>query len=118
MSRYFCHECTIASGLVKPAIPDSFTGTNEQLGRHIKHTIPTSIYPVNGIFNDGTYATYSGYIASAIGAGFLEVDDQNRKNLVWYAGKEVGVEVRNGVFTAPANGVKVVLPEDASQLHA
>jgi hypothetical protein len=80
--------------------------------------LPTGNYPVNGVFSDPTYAVYSGYIASSLNAGFLEIDNQNRKNLVWYAGKEVGVEIRSGVFTAPAQGVKVVLPEDDSRLHA
>lgn len=116
MSTYYCHDCSISLGLIVPQIPTSLTGTNYQLERYIKHTAPTGTYFVNSVFDDPL--AYSGYIVTGTMSGFLEVDDRNRNNLIWYAGERTGVEYRNGVFVAPTNGVKIVLSQDYSKIHA
>lgn len=118
MSRYYCHECSILNGLVTPASPVSLTGTSYQLGKFIKHTAPTGTYPLNSIFDDPTYDTYSQYVVTGTASGLLEIDDGNRKNFIWFAGRRTGAEYRNGIFIAPTSGVKVVLPEDDTKLHA
>lgn len=51
-------------------------------------------------------------------SGLLEIDDFGRKNFIWYAGEITGAEYRNGIYVAPTNGVKIVLPENATRLHA
>ena len=116
--QHYCYLCTISQGLVKPANPISLTGTSYQLGKFIKHTAPTGTYPLNSIFNDPTYDTYSGYIVTGTMSGLLEIDDNGRKNFIWYAGETTGAEYRNGIYIAPTNGVKIVLPEDSTRLHA
>lgn len=119
MPTYYCHECSISLGLITPQIPiSSLTGTNYQLERFIKHTDPTGTYNINSVFNDPTYSVYKDYIVTGTMSGFLEVDDRNRNNLIWYAGKYTGVEYRDGVFVAPTNGVKIVLFHDESLIHA
>ncbi len=108
----------MSQGLVKPANPISLTGTSYQLGKFIKHTVPTGTYPLNSIFNDPTYNTYSGYIVTGTMSGLLEIDDYGRKNFIWYAGENTGAEYRNGIYVAPTSGVKIVLPETSTRLHA
>lgn len=117
MSQYFCYSCAV-SGLITPAVPASLTGTAYQLGRFVKHTMPTGTYSVNSIFDDPTYDKYKSYIVTGSVSGFLEIDHLRRKNLIWYAGEQTGAEYRNGIYVAPTNGVKIVLPEDTSRLHA
>ena len=99
-------------------MPTSLTGTSYQLEKFIKHTAPTGTYPINSIFNDPTYDTYSSYIVTGTISGLLEIDNQGRKNFIWYAGKYTGMEYQSGIYVAPTNGVKIVLPEDATKLHA
>ena len=117
MTQFFCHLCSV-SGLVTPELPTSLTGTFYQLEKYIKHTAPTGTYPLNSIFVDPTYNAYSGYIVTGTMSGLLEIDNYGRKNYIWYAGEITGAEYRNGIYVAPTNGVKVVLPEDATRLHA
>ena len=118
MAQYYCFDCRILLGLLPPINSVSLTGTPYQLARYIKHTAPTGTYSVNSIFVDPTYITYSNYIVSGIVSGFLEIDYYGRNNLIWFAGELTGAEYHNGVFVAPTNGVKIVLPEDETKLHA
>ncbi len=117
MPQYFCHSCSVL-GLVTPAIPASLTGTSYQLEKYIKHTAPTGTYPINSIFDDPTYDAYSGYIVTGTISGLMEIDDYGRKNFIWYAGEKTGAEYQNGVFIAPTSGIKIVLLEDDTKLHA
>lgn len=117
MSKFFCHLCSV-SGLITPELPTSLTGTFYQLEKYIKHTAPTGTYPLNSIFIDPTYNTYSGYIVTGTMSGLLEIDERGRKNYIWYAGETTGAEYRNGIYVAPTNGIKIVLPEDSTRLHA
>jgi hypothetical protein len=108
----------MSRGLVIPANPVSLTGTSYQLGKFIKHTAPTGTYPLNSIFDDPTYSTYCDYVVTGTASGYLEMDNNNRKSFTWYAGQRTGAEYQNGVFVAPTSGVKIVLPENDSKLHA
>jgi hypothetical protein len=73
---------------------------------------------LKSIFNDGRWATYQDYMVDAVNSGCLEIDDQNRKNLVFLAGKETGVTLQSGRFVASCSGVKVVLSEISGRIHA
>jgi len=86
----------------------------------MKHTAPCSsaIYPINSVFKDPTYETYENHIVNAAASGFLEIDDRGRKNIIWFAGSQIGVEYNDSVFVAPTDGVKLVLPEDENKIHA
>ncbi len=86
----------------------------------MKHTAPSAsaVYPINSVFNDSTYQSYENHIVNAAASGFLEIDDKGRKNIIWFAGSQIGVEYHNGVFVTPTDGVKLVLSEDDNRLHA
>jgi hypothetical protein len=118
MADYYCHACIRSGNLVSIAVPVDLTGTQYQLAKFIKHTIPTGNYPVNSIFNDRTIQAYHGYIVNTSASGCLEVDDMGRKNMVWVAGKTVGGTIQHNLAVTPNDAVKVVLPENASALHA
>jgi hypothetical protein len=120
MSQHYCHQCSVSIGLKLPSEPDTLnlTGTAYQLEKYIKHTSPTGTYQVNSIFDEPNFDSYRNYIITGTISGMLEIDDRGRKNLIWYAGEQTGVEYRNGAFIAPANGIKIVLPEDSQCIHA
>ena len=120
MAQYYCHQCAISGSLVRPVSSSSLTDTLYKADKFIKHTPPSAsaVYSINSVFNDSTYQTYESYVVNAAASGFLEIDNRGRKNIIWFVGSQVGVEYHNGVFVAPTDGVKLVLPEDESKLHA
>lgn len=73
---------------------------------------------LKSIFNDGSWAAYQGFMVDAVNSGCLEVDPQNRKNLIILADKETGVTFQSGSFVASCSGVKVVLSEVSGYIHA
>ena len=119
MAQYYCHTCSISRALVHPVSPSSLTDTVYKLDKFIKHTAPaaSSVYGITSVFEDPAYYSVESYLVNAAASGFLEIDDRGRCNLIWYAGSRVGAEYHNGVFVAPTDGVKVVLPEDDAKIH-
>lgn len=118
MSQYYCHACAISTGQYTPLYPGNLTGTSYQCGKFMKHTIPTGTFAgKNSIFNDPTYKTYFNYVVTGTAAGMLEIDDVNRMNLIWYAGYKTGVELINGVYNAPTDGVKIVKFSIPDEIH-
>lgn len=118
MSQYFCPQCAESNGLITAASPATLTGTQYQLDKFIKHTAPSGSHQLNSIFDDPTYDEYRRYVVTTTASGLLEIDDQGRKNLWWFAGSQTGAEYRNGVYFAPTDGVKIVWPENDTKLHA
>ncbi len=116
--KYFCHQCAISNSLITPASPTTLTGTRYQLDKFIKHTAPSRSYHLLSVFDDPTYGAYSSYVVSTGASGMLQIDDHGRKNLIWFAGRRTGAEYQDGVFAAPADGVKVVWAESDTKLHA
>jgi hypothetical protein len=120
MTTYFCHECARKYGHVSPVTPSSGLGptTSYQLGKFIKHTVGTSGYNLNSVFNDPLWSTYQDYLVAGTASGCLQIDDKGRKNLIFFAGKETGLQYQSGVFSASCSGVVVVCSEDAGKIHA
>ena len=120
MKKYYCHECAINLGLISGVKPEplNLTGSSYLFQKFEKHTqIPTGSGIIS-IYSDPTYATYRDYTISGYFSGSLEIDDRNRKNLIWYAGKDVGVTYLDGKFQFPTDAVKVVLSENTASLHS
>ena len=101
-----------------PAETGSLNSSVYQLEKYLKHTAPTSACIVNSIYDDPSWATYENYTVSAGASGWVEVDNQHRVNMVWYAGKNTGVTYKNGVYSMPTNCIKVVLIHDAFKIHS
>ncbi|MBU2507054.1 MAG: hypothetical protein KJ799_10070 [Bacteroidetes bacterium] len=119
MPKYYCHECSIKRKLLDENYPlTNLTGSSDQLGKFIKHTSPTQSYDVNSIFNDKDYSDYKNYIINTLASGSVEVDDYNRKNIVYCAGKTIGFTFIKGSIQIPADAVKVVLHQDDYKIHS
>ena len=117
MSTYYCHDCAITNGILQPALPQPLTGTQYQLEKYLKHTTTTTAYNFNTVFTGPSSYTYSNFIVSAVSSGHVEVDDQNRINVVWVASTPTGIAMRNGSFVGPTDAVKVVLHSNALKIH-
>lgn len=60
---------------------------------------------------------YQDFMGDAVYSGSLEVDDQNRKNLIVLSNTDTGVNFQSGSFEASCSGVKVVLSEVSGYVH-
>lgn len=118
MSQYYCHVCSTNLGIVNPEVPTEITDTSYQLVKFIKHTAPTGTYDINSVFSDPSTQAYRGYIVTGTLSGYVQIDDQGRKNLLWVAGKEIGATIDKGKGVTPADTVVVVFPEDEGRIHA
>lgn len=119
-NTYYCHDCSIKRwGANHNHTTTNLTGSTYTLGKFLKHTIPPPLSgsPIVSVFNDGDYPKYSGYVVNAMASGSTEVDYQGRRNVIWYAGKDVGVLYSGSTFTASTDTVKVVLAHDATKVH-
>lgn len=120
MKQYYCQKCVRDQGLIARIDTNSLnlTGSNYLFEKFEKHTkIPTGTDYIS-VYNDPTYQNYKGYTISGSLSGFLEIDEKNRKNLIWHAEKYIGVTYDGGNLIFPIDAVKVVLPEDTGRLHS
>lgn len=117
MKKYYCHDCAITNGLLKPAVPSPLTATQYQLDKYLKHTAPTSNYAFNTVFTTPASETYQKYIVTAVASGHVQIDDKGRVNIVWVASEQTGITYQNGVFVGPTNTVKVVFHDDDNRVH-
>jgi hypothetical protein len=117
MSTYYCHLCCRTLGLIAPADASAINASGYVLEKFIKHTAPTGTYPVNSVFDNTDWHKYKDYAVVTAASGCLEIDDQNRKNLIYFAGERTGLRYDNGQFTCPCSGVKLVRAENVTRLH-
>jgi hypothetical protein len=117
LKTYYCHQCARELGLVTPADASAMTASGYLLEKYIKHTAPTGIYPVNSIFQSSDWQKYKSYALLTAASGCLEIDDQNRKNLIYFAGEKTGMRYDGGVFTCHCSGVKLVCAENVVRMH-
>ncbi len=117
---YFCHKCSIELGHLNTASLDylDFTGSAYLLNKFVKHTIPPTQSGLISIFLDDGYSSYSDYIVNSIASGSVEIDSKSRKNIVWYANKDIGVTFKDGVVQESGSVVKVVLHDNTNKIHA
>ncbi len=118
MSEYYCHKCSGELGWMNVQNPADLTGTEYQLAKFIKHTIPTYYGGSLSVFDDPAYSTYATYVGNTSGSGCLEIDDSGRKNLIWVAGKNTGFTYVNGIFRQPEDAIRVVLYDNQLKIHA
>jgi len=124
MSIYYCRNCAITRGDINQSLIPAANLTGDangyQLDRFLKHT-ETGYYTggVVSLFKKPEYDYYKTYILGASISGCLEIDDKNRKNIVYWAGEKIGCSYDpiSGQVVYPESGVRVVLYEDDAKIH-
>jgi hypothetical protein len=121
--KYYCCQCGIKLGYIN-AIDHytDFTGSVDSylFDKYLKHTSQplTSSLGANSIFKDSDYDTYKNYIIDTAKSGSVEVDNENRINLIWFANEETGQSFINGQFEQKTDSVKLVLHNNEQKIHA
>lgn len=120
MSEYYCHRCALAQPLFTPVQVDALnlTGSQYQLEKFVRHTMPTDYSGLLSVFDNPAYDKYKGFTVNGSASGSVERDDKGRTNIVWYAGQNIGVTYRDGVFFTTADTVKVVLVNNQIRIHS
>jgi hypothetical protein len=116
---HYCHSCAVRLRLINPidATMQNLTGSRYQLEKFVKHTAPQEYNGEISVFFSRDYSAYRDYTISGSLSGSLQIDEQNRKNLIWYAGKDIGITYENGIYKCPNDAVKVVLAENPTGIH-
>lgn len=120
MNDYYCHKCALTLSPFSSIVEvdkQNLTGSSYQLSKFIKHTTPMSLFGRISVFNQPEYKNYRGYSVSASVSGSVEIDSRERMNIIWYAGRNVGVTYNNGCFECDADTIKVVLSHDENKIH-
>ena len=116
--QYFCHDCAISLGHLRPAAPVALTATQYQLEKYLKHTVPASAQNFNTVFTSPPSSTYANFLITAVASGHVQIDDAGRINVVWVASCQTGISLHGGQFLGPTDAVKVVLHHDHNRIHA
>lgn len=120
MEDYYCHSCSVKCGFLNPGSVDhfNFTGSTYLLDKFVKHTIPPKSGNLVTIFSDPSYEAYKNYTINTMASGSTMIDQMGRKNIIWYASKDIGLTFLNGVpHTGSTDVVKVVLSDDSTKIH-
>jgi hypothetical protein len=117
MSQHYCRECAARQGWIDPPLPSNLTGSQYQVDKFLKHTLPTNTPKRTGVFDDPSYPAFADYMISSSMSGSVEVDDSGRTNHIWYAGKRVGATFENGQPVLPNDAVKLVLSHSSQSVH-
>ena len=121
MREYYYHDCALKIGVIVPfdTTTINLTGSLYQFGKYIKHTAPTGGYNnLLSIFNRPDYSSYLGFTVSASLSGCAQIDDCGRTNLVWYAGRHVGMTYSGLKYSCADDAIKVVLHHDLTFIHS
>lgn len=124
MSTYYCRSCAIALGYIDrsllPSVDLIGDASGYQLDKYLKHT--STGYYANGtvsLFSNPDYENYKTYVVGTTISGCLEIDASGRKNLVYWAGQQIGCyyDPATGAVVYPESGVRVVLYRDEAKIH-
>lgn len=120
MERYYCHKCSVDQGyLIKGCAEHiNFTGNTYKLEKFIKHTVPKNQSGLLSFYSDSSYEAYKDYSINTLASGSTMFDINNKKNIIFFAGKDIGLTFLNGVLQGTANVVKVVLSNRESRIHS
>ncbi len=116
--QYYCVDCAMACGRLRPAIPANLFHTQYQMEKYVKHTAPSSTFSFNSVFSDPSTIAYRDYIVTTVSSGPVQVDSLGRLNVMWVASKETGISYQNGRFYSNTHAVKVVFHDDQFKIHA
>jgi hypothetical protein len=119
MPKHFCHACALRANYINPVEPGLVNPTGSQylLEKFVRHTAPLDYKGKLSVFNSPDYSSYSDYSVTASLSGCAQIDDLGRTNLVWYAGKHVGITYENGKYSLPNDGIKLVFHDNSLKIH-
>jgi hypothetical protein len=119
MSKYYCHPCASSMGELNNIHSSAPIASTYQIDKYLKHSIRSSSYNIQSIFDNPSTKLYQGAIVKASCAGSVEYDDKGRKNIIVVGSTgRTGCRFQNGKFVRENDMIKVVLSTDPEKIHA
>ena len=100
-----------------PPHGDRLTDNRYKLEKYRKHTDPSSSSYYKTVFTDVTSESYQKHIVTAVASGYVQVDTQNRVNIVWVGSETTGIALKGGNFIGNMSAVKVVYHSNTNKIH-
>lgn len=118
MTTRYCRPCGAELGFLNDVHSSDVLGTTYQLTKFMKHTVPRAFLDSVSVFETASTGRYADYVVDTAACGTVEIDDRNRRNLIWLAGDRTGFRYKGRILQGPADGVKVVLSSESGKIHA
>lgn len=127
MPKYYCNKCAgnyLESNFV--GANTNFTGSNYQNNKWYKHMEGSGSYPLNSVFKkedfegNSEYDTYKNYMIEGKYSGSLEIDDKGRENIIYFAGKDIGLTLdsNDNIISNQNEFLKIVCWKDVNHIHS
>lgn len=117
-SMYYCHECAERHGLLNDL---QLTGSNPstfQIAKARKHAGPTSTTTgINSVLNSGSTAEQDYLSHKALEAGFVEVEANGCRALVYQSSAYIGTRFDSAAPTEQLDSFRWVLSTGSSLAH-
>ena len=118
MNTYYCHDCAVINGTLRPPPEgEGLTDNSYKLDKYIKHTLPSSSSDHKTVFTGVASESYQNFVVTAVASGHVQVDSQNRINIVWVGSETTGIALQGGRFVGDTSAVKVVCHSDTNKIH-
>ena len=121
---YYCHVCGDNLGYIAPINISGINMTGYYPGqpyspidKYFKHVQYTGQQGIVSIYNTPDYDTYRQFGINAYLSGCVEVKDGFRTNLLWYAGRDIGLRYNNGIIQWPEDTVRLTFHDNAFKFH-
>ena len=117
-STYYCHECAERHGLLNGLHPPSTNPSSFQIVKARKHAGPTSTSTgINSVLNSGSTAEQDYLARRALEAGFLEVEANGCRSLVYQSSADVGTRFESATPTEQLDSFRWVLSTASTLAH-
>ncbi len=122
MPTYYCPACADALKLKNGIDTSSLLGSIYQQEKFTKHTVsqPATSEPAKSRFDSSSTQYYGDCIQETVEKGFIEIDDQNRKNVLFCpsTGSSLGTKYKWGKLASRPDTVVAVKTSDPGGIHA
>lgn len=117
-STFYCHRCADSLGLLSGLHLTSTSPSDYQIQKATKHLGPSSTFSgVNSVLNSCSTGEVDRLSRKALEEGFLEVEPNGCRSLVYQSSCNVGTEFHSTEPTIPLDSYRWVLSTSSSLAH-
>jgi hypothetical protein len=117
-STFYCHICADGLGLFEGLHLTSINPSSYQTAKAVKHTgVTLSSTGINSVLNSGSTAEYDDLSRKALAHGFVEVEANGCRSVIYQSNRHIGTRHEAGVASAQLDSFRWVLSSASSLAH-